>query len=107
MFIQVPPAEVELAALPSNVHFDLKSTRNGADKSGRRQLVCILPEDQARFNTALAYLKTLEGTWLRSQAEILLAKPGQPEIQFLLDKAELQSLPAIIQLDSKAKKVMD
>jgi hypothetical protein len=107
MILQVPPAAMESAPLPSNVHLDLRSTRKGAEKSGRQQVVCILPEDETRFQAALAYLRTLEGTWLRSIAEVWLAKPGQPEIQSLMDKAELRSLPAIVQMDAKAQAVLD
>ncbi|BDU71925.1 energy transducer TonB [Mesoterricola silvestris] len=102
----LPPAETRPAPSLAQVHGDLKTARQAAEKS-RRPVLGIFPEDETRFQAALSFLNTLEGARLRSESEVWLARPGDPSAQALLDKAEIRSLPAVVKLDSRARTVQD
>jgi hypothetical protein len=106
MLLLLPPAEIQSLPLPSHVYPDIKAAKKGAAQF-HRQLICIFPEDQTRWKAAQGYLQTLEGAWLRSQAEIWLANPGQAEVQPILEKGKISSLPAIVQMNSDYSTVRD
>ena len=91
--------------MPKQVWATLKDARKAASRN-ERFLVVFMPEDETRYKAALGFFKSLEGMRARSEAEVWLPRPADPEAVGLMDQLGLRSLPALATLTGSGKQVL-
>lgn len=106
MPLQTPPAIQAPAPLPSHVHRTLKEARQALSEfpaGSNHHLLAYLGGTAEQARAADDWTGTLSGAMVRGVREIWIASPGDPESQMLLDRFQIRSMPALLELKMDGK----
>lgn len=107
MPLQTPPSIVAPAPLPSHVHASLAEAEQAAIKEKGKVDVLIyayLPAMPGQAQAAHEWTMSFDGARARGSHEIWIAAPGDPDGQALLDRFQIRSTPALLELKMDGKK---
>lgn len=101
MPLQTPPAIIAPAPLPSHVHGSLAEAEQAANKNAGKTTVMLyvyLAATPGQVEAAHDWTTSLDGARARGSHEIWIAPPGDPDGKALLDRFQIRSTPALLEL---------
>jgi hypothetical protein len=107
MPLQVPPSITAPAPLPSHVHASLTEAERAAARAagkGSDTLLVYIAATRDQAQAAHEWTTSLDGARARGSQEIWIASPGDPEGLSLLDRFQIRSTPALLELVMDGKK---
>ncbi len=107
MPLQSPPAVIAPAPLPSHVHGSLTEAEHAANKDAGKTTVLLyvyLAATPGQAQAAHDWTTSLNGARARGSHDIWIAPPGDPDGKALLDRFQIRSTPALLELKMDGRK---
>lgn len=102
MPIQTPPAIIAPSPLPSHVHPTLADAEMGtaaqSAPGSQRSILAYIPTTKAQEHAAQDWTASLSGARARGSYEVWIDAPGGPEGAALLNRFNIASAPAVLDL---------